>query len=128
MIDYASIAADTAATIADVGTSATLYRKGTAAGPEYDPVHLPEVPFAIHYVDISGTVSDRSSSISPRSISKTGDLIAIISHTILVAVYAGGPPKKDDTVDLGGTRLRVVSVTTTAPAGIDVVYELGLAA
>jgi len=128
MIDYAEVAADALAAIQDVGASTTLYRKGLPGGTSHDPLFPPDTPFTINYVDISSSSSDLSAQVKNKGGRNFGDLVEVIAHTILVAVYPGGPPKKDDMVDLGGVRFRVASVTTTAPAGIDVLYELGLVA
>lgn len=113
--DYAKTAATAARLLARFGQAATLRRRVTGpynpalGGPAMTEQDYPCTAAVIDYAarDIDGTLVLQ------------GDKRVLIAPTVAVPPVAG-----DVLVFAGGSSLRAVSVQTTAPAGVPVLYEV----
>lgn len=114
MVDWASVAAEVAAAIAEVGFAATLEKPGTKTGPDWAPIIGAPTQSAITIIDDTIQI-----------VSAAGTLITMEERVLTVST-AGLAPEKADRVLVRGTWHEVSRVTPLAPGGVDILYEVRL--
>ena len=116
-VDYAAIAVEAGAAIAEAGMAATIIEQGPKTGPEYNPTIGPDVPHAC-------TVLQTGLS----KLSKGGTLVEGAQAAFMMA--ADGvtiSPGTAHSLDVGGVIYRILKVDPFAPAGVVIYYTLQVA-
>lgn len=118
--DWTAIAAEVSAAIAEVGFSATVTRKGAGGPTSPIMVDFTKVPEPDTF-----TVTVIDDGIKDRYVQ--GSLVTRKARVLTVST-AGATPQKDDTITVRGDEHQIEAVMPLAPGGVDLLYEVELAA
>ena len=116
MEDWAAIAAEVAAAIAEVGFAATITRR---TGPQTPWDNAPEAETAYPVTVVDDGIKTRYSRADD------GALIARTARVLTVAV-GDVAPAMGDTITVGGSLHVIAAVMPTAPGGVALLYEVEL--
>lgn len=118
--DWASIAAEVAFAIEDVGFAATITRKGTGGPSSPDQVNIVSKPapvtFTVRVIDDG--IKDRYA---------PGGLVTRKARVLTIST-AGTTPVKKDRITVRGVEHEIQAVMPLAPGGVDLLYEVELEA
>lgn len=109
--DWAGIASEVLEAIASVGFAATL-EQPNLEGPEYDPVQGEPTLHAVTVIDDQTRKRDTSGTVT--------------GSTRTLTVGSGVVPQKGWRVLVRGQWHRIAEVSTLAPGGVDLLYDLTL--
>jgi hypothetical protein len=115
-INYTQLRNDVSAVIDEFGFAATLRKTTGGASTPWGTETPTETDTEITVVD---------DNIQNRYID--GTLTTRRARVLLVSVAAGVVPAKEDRVQVRGVWFDIEEVLTTAPGGVDLLYELELA-
>ncbi len=114
MTDYGSIAIQVGAALAEVGTSATLYRRGRAYVSEHSPVYADPTPHKVTVMIDSYSLREQAANLV-----EMGDKKVLMSADGLAI-----EPTTDDWLVVDGVEYSIENVDSLEPAGLSVLYEI----
>ena len=121
LFDYGAAAQTAISLINDFGQEATLIKKASTTGPDYDPTAGTPTNIQIRLVDLSRMQMDRPSNET---------LEAVRSRTVYVSTEVIDTEfvvERDDLIQIGGELAsEIKEIRTLAPAGITVLWEVDL--
>lgn len=113
--NWAAVAAEVSAALGEVGYTVTLIEPGAETGPEYDPTFGPAVEHDV--LALSDTIQRRDGN---GTVTQTVHVLTVEAHGVV--------PQKGWTVRVGGKVHRIEQVLPLSPGGIDLLFDLELAA
>ena len=113
--NWAAVAAEISAALGEVGFIVTLIEPGAETGPDYDPTF--GTPVEHEVMGLSDTIRRRDGN---GTVTQTVHVITVEAHGII--------PQKGWTVNVSGKVHRIEQVLPLSPGGIDLLYDLEVAA
>lgn len=114
--DWASVAKEVEAALLIVGFNATLQKAGTNSGTEYDPVIGPPTDYPVNIIDDTIRLRDSSGTLIDRKM------------RVLTMAATGVIASKNDRILVRGTWHEIIEVMPLAPGGVDLLFDLEVAA
>lgn len=114
MTDYASIAVEVGAALAEVGTSATLYRRGKAYISEHSPVYADPTQYTVTVMIDRYSLREQAANLVEQGDKK----VLMGSDTLTIE------PTTDDWLVIDGVEYSIESIESLEPAGVSVLYEI----
>ncbi len=116
-VDYAGIAVEVGAALAETGMSATILEQGAKTGPDHNPTIGDDVPHACTVMQTGFT-----------KLIKSGTLVEGAEAAFMLSADGlGVTPSTAHGLDVGGVVYRILKVDPLAPAGVVVYYTLQVA-
>lgn len=109
--NWAAIAAEAAAGVAEVGFAATLEKPAGVQGPDHDPTYGAATTHAVTVIDDTIRLRNADGTQEPRP------------RRVLTMGATGVAPATGDRVQVRGAWHRVLAVLPTAPGGVDLLFE-----
>lgn len=110
--DWAAAAADIAASVAEVGSTATLEQPGTQTGPEYDPTFGAATTYSVTVIDDQIKRADAEGLVTAR--------------TRVLTLSATVAPVKGWRIQVDGEWHRIKMVERVGPGGVALLYDVWL--
>jgi len=110
--DWAAIAAEVDAALAEVGVQATILRPGGTTGPEWNPTQGAPTEHPVRAMQDEWQQGEID-----------GTLIRMTDRKLIVSA-TGAAPTTEDRITFGGQELAIAMVQPLAPAGDAVLYTV----